>query len=123
MKQRLYICAAILTALALLTWYSDHSMRHFLQGVETQLAQAESALVQQDTTGAMQAVQHCVTLCRSTRSRMTHVLRMEDLTELESSLEATLGYLQAGAPEEARGELRRAVVQVSSLERLSHRLI
>jgi hypothetical protein len=54
---------------------------------------------------------------------MTHFLRIEDLTELEGSLEATLGYLQAGAPEEAMGELRRAAVQVSSLERLSHRLV
>jgi hypothetical protein len=123
MKQRLYLCAAILAALALLTWYSDHSMRQFLQGVETQLAQAESALLQQDTTGAMQAVQRSVTLCCSTRSRMTHFLRIEDLTELEGSLEATLGYLQAGAPEEALGELRRAAVQVSSLERLSRRLV
>jgi hypothetical protein len=122
-KPRLYACAVILGAILLLTIYSDRSMAHFIQEVETSLTKAEAALEQNDNTAAMQSVAYAVDLCCDTRSKMTHVLRIEDLTELEGTLEAVIGYLEYDAPEEALGELHRAGVQVRSLERLSHRLI
>ena len=46
-----------------------------------------------------------------------------DFTELEAALRAADGHLEMGAPEEAFGELRRAQVQVETLEWLSHRLV
>ena len=41
----------------------------------------------------------------------------------EAALRAADGHLEMGAPEEAFGELRRAQVQVETLEWLSHRLV
>ena len=45
------------------------------------------------------------------------------LYELEAALRAADGHLEMNAPEEAFGELRRAQVQVETLEWLSHRLV
>lgn len=45
------------------------------------------------------------------------------LQQLEAALRAADGHLEMGAPEEAFGELRRAQVQVETLEWLSHRLV
>ena len=51
------------------------------------------------------------------------LLRTADFTELEAALRAADGHLEMNAPEEAFGELRRAQVQVETLEWLSHRLV
>ena len=52
-----------------------------------------------------------------------HLLRTQDFTELEAALRAADGHLELNAPEEAFGELRRAQVQVETLEWLSRRLV
>lgn len=123
MKQRIYACVFILAVILALTWYSDDSMDDFTDTVSRLLAQAEAALDEEDTATAMQALGQSAQLCHETRDKMTHFWRIEDLTELEASLQASLVYLEKGAPEESFGELRRAAVQVESLERLTHRLI
>ena len=61
--------------------------------------------------------------CNQMRTKMNHLLRTADFTELEAALRAADGHLEMGAPEEAFGELRRAQVQVETLEWLSHRLV
>lgn len=123
MKQRMIACALILAAILALTWYSDAAMDHFTETVELRLSQAEAALNKGAPAAAMQALAQSIELCRETRNKMTHFWRIEDLTELEASLEASLVYLKQNASEEAAGELRRAVVQVRSLARLTDRLI
>ena len=57
------------------------------------------------------------------REGMNHLLRTQDFTELESALRAADGHLEMNAPEEALGELRRAQVQVETLEWLSRRFV
>ena len=57
------------------------------------------------------------------RTGMNHLLRTADFTELEAALRASDGHLEMNAPEEALGELRRAQVQVETLEWLSRRLV
>ena len=57
------------------------------------------------------------------REGMNHLLRTQDFTELEAALRAADGHLELNAPEEAFGELRRAQVQVETLEWLSRRLV
>ena len=52
-----------------------------------------------------------------------HWLRTEDFTELEASLRAADGHLEMNAAEEAFGELRRAQVQVETMEWLARRII
>ena len=62
-------------------------------------------------------------LCDEMREGMNHLLRTQDFTELESALRAADGHLEMNAPEEALGELRRAQVQVETLEWLSRRFV
>lgn len=123
MRRRIFACIIILGVILALTWYSDRSMEHFTRSIDTLLAQAETALDADDAATAMQLLARGVELCCDTRTKMTHFWRVEDLTELEASLEASLGYLELDASEEALGELRRAAVQVKSLARLSQRLV
>lgn len=123
MRRRLFACAILVAAILALAWYSDRSMDAFTGGIQVFLTQAEAALDREDTTAAMQAVAQGIELCCDTRAQMTHFWRVEDLTELEASLQATLGYLERNAAEEALGELRRASVQVKNLDRLSERLL
>ena len=54
---------------------------------------------------------------------MNHLLKTKDFTELEAALRAADGHLEMNAPEEALGELRRAQVQVETLEWLSRRIV
>ena len=54
---------------------------------------------------------------------MNHLLRTEDFTELEASHRAADGHLEMNAAEEAFGELRRAQVQVETMEWLARRII
>lgn len=123
MKQRIYACVIILAVILVVTLYSDSSMDHLTESVDFLLAQAEAALDEEDASAAMQAVAQAAQQCHETRDKMTHFWRIEDLTELEATLQAALGYLKRGTLEEAQGEVRRASVQVQSLARLASRLI
>ena len=57
------------------------------------------------------------------RTKMNHLLRTADFTELEAALRAADGYLEQQATEDALGELRRAQVEVERLEWLARRLV
>ena len=72
---------------------------------------------------ARQALAEGAELCDKMREGMNHLLRTQDFTELEAALRAADGHLELSAPEEAFGELRRAQVQVETLEWLSRRLV
>ena len=72
---------------------------------------------------ARQALAEGAKLCDEMREGMNHLLRTQDFTELESALRAADGHLEMNAPEEALGELRRAQVQVETLEWLSRRFV
>ena len=74
-------------------------------------------------SSARQALADGADRCDQMRTKMNHLLRTADFTELEAALRAADGHLEMGAPEEAFGELRRAQVQVETLEWLSHRLV
>ena len=54
---------------------------------------------------------------------MNHLLRTEDFTELEAALRTADGHLEQNALEEAFGELRRAQVQVETLQWLARRFV
>ena len=69
--------------------------------------------------GRVQALAEGAELCDKMREGMNHLLRTQDFTELEAALRAADGHLELSAPEEAFGELRRAQVQVETLEWLS----
>ena len=77
----------------------------------------------QASPAARQALADGADRCDQMRTKMNHLLRTADFTELEAALRAADGHLEMGAPEEAFGELRRAQVQVETLEWLSHRLV
>ena len=72
---------------------------------------------------ARQALAEGAELCDKMREGMNHLLRTQDFTELEAALRAADGHLEMSAPEEAFGELRRAQVQVETMEWLSRRLV
>ena len=84
---------------------------------------AMEAIRDEDLPSARQALAEGAELCDKMREGMNHLLRTQDFTELEAALRAADGHLELNAPEEAFGELRRAQVQVETLEWLSRRLV
>lgn len=98
-------------------------MQGFAQDISADLDCALEAVRQKDLPTARQALAEGAELCDTMRQTMSHLLRTADYTELEAALRAADGHLEMGAPEEAFGELRRAQVQVETLEWLSHRLV
>ena len=84
---------------------------------------AMEAIRDEDLPSARQALAEGAELCDKMREGMNHLLRTQDFTELEAALRAADGHLELNAPEEAFGELRRAQVQVETLEWLSRRLM
>ena len=72
---------------------------------------------------ARQALARGADRCDRMREKMNHLLRTEDFTELEAALRTADGHLEQNAPEEAFGELRRAQVQVETLQWLARRFV
>ena len=91
--KRIYACIAIVAVLLSVAFYSSWKVQSFADVISADLDTAAEAI------------------------------RNADFTELEAALRAADGHLEMGAPEEAFGELRRAQVQVETLEWLSHRLV
>jgi len=87
------------------------------------LCKEVEAIRDEDLPSARQALAEGAELCDKMREGMNHLLRTQDFTELEAALRAADGHLELNAPEEAFGELRRAQVQVETLEWLSRRLV
>ena len=121
--KRIYACILIVAALLGVSLYSSGRVQGFAQDISADLDCALEAVRLKDFPTARQALAEGAELCDTMRQTMSHLLRTADYTELEAALRAADGHLEMGAPEEAFGELRRAQVQVETLEWLSHRLV
>lgn len=121
--KRIYACIAIVAALLAVAFYSSYQVQKFAQSISENLDTAVASIRDSDLPAARQALAEGADLCDSMREKMNHLLRTADFTELEAALRAADGHLEMNAPEEALGELRRAQVQVETLEWLSRRLV
>lgn len=121
--KRIYACIAIVAALLCAAFYSSFQVQKFADRISEDLDTAAKAIRCENPSAARQALSDGADLCDAMREKMNHLLRTKDFTELEASLRAADGYLEMNVTEEALGELRRAQVQVETLEWLSRRLV
>ena len=121
--KRIYACIVIVAALLAVSFYSSFQVQKFADTISVQLDPAIDAIRTGDYPTARQALADGADRCDRMRTGMNHLLRTADFTELEAALRASDGHLEMNAPEEALGELRRAQVQVETLEWLSRRLV
>ena len=113
--KRIYACLCIVAVLLGVAFYSSWRVQKFAEDISDDIDNAMEAIRDEDLPSARQALAEGAELCDKMREGMNHLLRTQDFTELEAALRA--------APEEAFGELRRAQVQVETLEWLSRRLV
>lgn len=121
--KRIYACVGILAVLLAVAFYSSFRVQQFAEDISEDIDCAMEAIRNEDLPGARQALAEGAALCDQMREGMNHLLRTEDFTELEAALRAADGLLEWDTPEEAFSELRRAQVQVETMEWLSRRLI
>ena len=121
--KRIYACIAIVAVLLVVSFYSSWKVQKFADSISENLDTAVEAVRDSNIPAARQALSDGADLCDAMREKMNHLLRTADFTELEGALRAADGHLEMNAPEEALGELRRAQVQVETLEWLSRRLV
>ena len=119
--KRIYACFAIVAALLATAFYSSFQVQRFADDISTDLDCAIEAIRTSDLPSARQALARGADRCDRMREKMNHLLRTEDFTELEAALRTADGHLEQNAPEEAFGELRRAQVQVETLQWLARR--
>ena len=81
------------------------------------------AIRDEDYATARRSLAEGARLCDEMREGMNHLVRTADFTELEAALRAADGHLEWSAPEEAFGELRRAEVQIETMEWLARRIL
>ena len=121
--RRIYACLVMVAVLLILAVYSSCRVQKFADDLSDALDAAMEAIRDEDFPTARKALAHGADLCDQMRMHMNHLLRTEDFTELEASLRAADGHLEMNAAEEAFGELRRAQVQVETMEWLAQRII
>lgn len=121
--RRIYACIAIVAVLLVAAFYSSWKVQHFAEEIFSDIDTAMEAIRDEDFPTARKALAHGADLCDQMRMHMNHLLRTEGFTELEASLRAADGHLEMNAAEEAFGELRRAQVQVETMEWLAQRII
>ena len=121
--RRIYACIAIVAVLLVAAFYSSWKVQHFAEEIFSDIDTAMEAIRDEDFITARKALAHGADLCDQMRMHMNHLLRTEDFTELEASLRAADGHLEMNAAEEAFGELRRAQVQVETMEWLARRIL
>ena len=117
--KRIYACLCIVAVLLGVAFYSSWRVQKFAEDISDDIDDAMEAIRDEDLPSARQALAEGAELCDKMREGMNHLLRTQDFTELEAALRAADGHLELSAPEEAFGELRRAQVQVETLEWLS----
>ena len=100
--KRIYACIAIVAVLLSVAFYSSWKVQSFADVISADLDTAAEAIRNADYPAARQALADGADRCDQMRTKMNHLLR---------------------TAEEAFGELRRAQVQVETLEWLSHRLV
>lgn len=121
--KRIYACLAIVAVLLAVAFYSSWKVQTFAEDISDDIDTAMESIRDEDISTARKALTDGSNLCDQMREHMNHLLRTEDFTELEACLKAADGYLEQGAAEEAFGELRRAQVQVETMEWLSRRIL
>lgn len=121
--KRIYACIAIVAVLLCVSFYSSFQVQKFADAVSEDLDTAVTSIRSSNIPSARQALSDGADLCDTMREKMSHLLRTADFTELEAALRAADGHLEMNAPEEALGELRRAQVQVETLEWLARRVV
>ena len=121
--KRIYACLAIVAVLLAVAFYSSWKVQTFAADISDDIDTAMEAIRDEDVSTARKALAEGSDLCDQMREHMNHLLRTEDFTELEACLKAADGHLEMNAPEEAFGELRRAQVQVETMEWLSRRIL
>ena len=121
--KRIYACLAIVAILLAVAFYSSWKVQRFAKDISDDIDTAMEAVRDEETASARKALAEGSERCDQMREHMNHLLRTEDFTELEACLKAADGYLERDAPEEAFGELRRAQVQVETMEWLSRRIL
>ena len=117
--KRIYACLCIVAVLLGVAFYSSWRVQKFAEDISDDIDDAMEAIRDEDLPSARQALAEGAELCDKMREGMNHLLRTQDFTELEAALRAADGHLELSAPEEAFGELRRAQVQVETLEWLA----
>ena len=121
--KRIYACLAIVAVLLTVAFYSSWKVQRFAKDISDDIDTAMEAVRDEETASARKALAQGSERCDQMREHMNHLLRTEDFTELEACLKAADGYLERDASEEAFGELRRAQVQVETMEWLSRRIL
>lgn len=121
--KRIYACLTIVAVLLAVAFYSSWKVQTFAEDISDDIDTAMEAIRDEDISTARKALAEGSDLCDQMREHMNHLLRTEDFTELEACLKAADGHLEMNAPEEAFGELRRAQVQVETMEWLSRRIL
>ncbi len=121
--KRIYACLVITALLLAVAFYSSFRVQVFAAQISEDLDCAAEAIRDDNYTAARRSLSAGSELCDRMREGMNHLLRTDDFTELEACLRAADGYLEQNAPEEAFGELRRAQVQVETLDWLARRLL
>lgn len=121
--KRIYACIGIVAVLLAVAFYSSFRVQQFAKDISDDIDNAMEAIRDEDFPAARQALAEGAELCDTMREGMNHLVRTQDYTELEAALRAADGHLELNAPEEAFGELRRAQVQVETLEWISRRFI
>ena len=121
--KRIYAFIGIVAALLAVAFYSSWKVQQFAEEISADIETAVQAIRDEDFPAARQALAEGAKLCDAMREGMNHLVRTQDYTELEAALQAADGHLEWNAPEEAFGELRRAQVQVETMDWLAHRII
>lgn len=121
--KRIYACLAIVAVLLAVAFYSSWKVQQFAKDISDDIDTAMEAVRDEETASARKALAAGSERCDQMREHMNHLLRTDVFTELEACLKAADGYLERDAPEEAFGELRRAQVQVETMEWLSRRIL
>ena len=121
--KRIYACLAIVAVLLAVAFYSSWKVQRFAKDISDDIDTAMEAVRDEETASARKALAQGSERCDQMREHMNHLLRTDVFTELEACLKAADGYLERDASEEAFGELRRAQVQVETMEWLSRRIL
>ena len=121
--KRIYACLAIVAVLLAVAFYSSWKVQRFAKDISDDIDTAMEAVRDEETASARKALAEGSERCDQMREHMNHLLRTDVFTELEACLKAADGYLERDASEEAFGELRRAQVQVETMEWLSRRIL
>ena len=92
--KRIYACIAIVAVLLSVAFYSSWKVQSFADVISADLDTAAEAIRNADYPAARQALADGADRCDQMRTKMNHLLRTADFTELEAALRAADGHLE-----------------------------